>query len=805
VADKNFKVKTGLDLPQPLSAAQGGTGQSSLTNALNAMLPAQTSAANKVLSSDGTNTTWVAQNVAYQRGNTASRPASPTVGDLYFNSELNYFESYTANGWFPIAAAPGIPTGVTATNQGTSRAFNNGQMSVAFTAATNGGAPTSFILTPNPATSPTTFTSSTSPIVVTGLSSSTQYTHTVVSTSPYGTSAASSASSAVTATTVPAAPSISAVAASQSATITITPGATGGSAITSYSIVSNPATTTQTTSSTTYTFTGLTDGTAYTFTATATNANGTSAASAASSSITPISGLSVDILTIAGGGSGGRGPGGGGGAGGLVYSASQTLTNSDMFTVLVGAGSAYNSTVATDSGFFGNGLALTRAYGGGSANSNGGSGGGWEGDVTNRFSTGISGQGNNSGTSYYSGSGGYFYSSGGGGAGGVGGSSYSATGYGGVGLSTYSTWGAATSTGQNISGTYWYAGGGGSGGSNNSGSYVAPGAGGNGGGGTGGNPGTNTGTAGTAGTGGGGGGGGYAYSPNQNGNGGNGGAGVTIVRYQSATQRATGGTVTTSGGYYYHTFTSSGSFSTGYTSAKATGGFITLDSTYVYHTFFSTGTFVPSSSLTADIIKVGGGGGGCEAGGGAGGFLYHSGISLGSGITYTATIGAGGPAHSTPDTTNGSSTTLTGGALSLTTSYGGGYGSQYEAGDPAGNGGSGGGGRASSAAGSGTSGQGNNGGSGTFYNGGGGGGIGGVGGAGGGQGGAYGTAGPGTSAYSSWGLLTGTGYNSNGTCIFSQGGNSSGGPVKTGTPASGFGGSGYTSGGSGVVIIRYLK
>ena len=54
------------------------------------------------------------------------------------------------------------------------------------------------------------------------------------------------------------------------------PGATGGSAITEYSIVSSPATTTQTTSNTTYTFTGLTNGTDYTFTATAINANGSS-------------------------------------------------------------------------------------------------------------------------------------------------------------------------------------------------------------------------------------------------------------------------------------------------------------------------------------------------------------------------------------------------------------------------------------------------------------------------------------------------------------------------------------------------
>jgi hypothetical protein len=33
-----------------------------------------------------------------------------------------------------------------------------------------------------------------------------------------------------------------------------------------------------------------------------------------------------------------------------------------------------------------------------------------------------------------------------------------------------------------------------------------------------------------------------------------------IIRYISATQRGTGGTVTNSNGYWYHTFTTSGTF-----------------------------------------------------------------------------------------------------------------------------------------------------------------------------------------------------------------------------------------------------
>ena len=64
-------------------------------------------------------------------------------------------------------------------------------------------------------------------------------------------------------------------------------------------------------------------------------------------------------------------------------------------------------------------------------------------------------------------------------------------------------------------------------------------------------------------SGGGGGGGTHAYST-----GGNGGSGIVIVRY-SGSQKATGGTITSSGGFTIHTFTSSGTFTpTGRTDAR---------------------------------------------------------------------------------------------------------------------------------------------------------------------------------------------------------------------------------------------
>lgn len=59
-------------------------------------------------------------------------------------------------------------------------------------------------------------------------------------------------------------------------------------------------------------------------------------------------------------------------------------------------------------------------------------------------------------------------------------------------------------------------------------------------------------TGGTTNTGGGGGGGGQ-------GEGSQGGSGIVIIRYLGS-QKGTGGTVTSSGGYTYHSFTTSGTF-----------------------------------------------------------------------------------------------------------------------------------------------------------------------------------------------------------------------------------------------------
>ena len=264
---------------------------------------------------------------------------------------------------------------------------------------------------------------------------------------------------------------------------------------------------------------------------------------------------------------------------------------------------------------------------------------------------------------------------------------------------------------------------------------------------------------------------------------------------------------------------------------KATGGIITYDNTYYYHTFGASGTFTPQQSLTADILVVAGGGSGGQdhgGGGGAGGVLAFASQSL-SATGYTVTVGAGGAASGSRGN-NGSDSQF--GALTLVKGGGGGGSYTQDAGLTGGSGGGAGADRGSpNSGGSPTSGQGYAGGN--TSGGGNGAGGGGAGGAGGNTSSSAtpgGTGGIGLNTWSSWALVTGTGdsgyYASgggggsdnqgpSGTALGGGGrGGSSNGSVyppvagKANTGGGG-GGSGYTlngaAGGSGVVIIRYLK
>ncbi len=250
----------------------------------------------------------------------------------------------------------------------------------------------------------------------------------------------------------------------------------------------------------------------------------------------PATALSCDVLVVAGGAGASSG---GGGAGGLLAFTSQSLLNNTAYTATVGGGGAGvnmgTQGIRGNNGSNSQFAALTASVGGGGGGGlvsnvngiNGGSGGGGGASSSGGGSggTATSGQGFAGGTASMVGP--NYGSGGGGGAGGVGGNSTTlgnsdTAGAGGVGISTYSSWGSVTQTGQNVSGTFWFAGGGG-GAIYGAGGSPTPGTGGNGGGGAGGN--VAAGTSATANTGGGGGGAGGSNL------GGNGGSGVVIIRY----------------------------------------------------------------------------------------------------------------------------------------------------------------------------------------------------------------------------------------------------------------------------------
>jgi hypothetical protein len=272
----------------------------------------------------------------------------------------------------------------------------------------------------------------------------------------------------------------------------------------------------------------------------------------------------IEYLSIAGGGGGGTGgsqdSGGGGGAGGVVGGTLSGVLPGITLTIIIGAGAAgftsggQNGNPGTATTITATGYSFTTALAGGygvgeSGNRNGGSGwgsGGGAGGWSGTKGTGTAGQGYDGGAVSLAGGG---SSGGGGGAGGAG------THNGGVGTVSYNDWGQATGKGQNVGGTYYFAGGGGGAGDGRNANYGGTGGyGGGGAGGWGGAPGN-----GTANTGGGGGGGtGSSYGPQTSGAG---GSGIVIIRYQGS-QKGTGGTVTSAGGYTYHTFTGSGTYTT---------------------------------------------------------------------------------------------------------------------------------------------------------------------------------------------------------------------------------------------------
>jgi hypothetical protein len=278
-------------------------------------------------------------------------------------------------------------------------------------------------------------------------------------------------------------------------------------------------------------------------------------------------GYYADVLVVGGGGGGGGaeasngfgGGGAGGGSGGFM--AGRIFINYALqsYSIFIGGGGTGGSNESQGTGSGCNGtmgtascalglVAVGGGFGGGdetgTGGGNGGSGGGTGGDNSGPAGVGLLGQGCSGGAN------GQRNGGGGGGASTTGFQGYFANNNGGNGR----TW---------LNGTTYAGGGGGGGGAATTFQPL----GGSGGGGNGSSTnGTSasfadggTAAAGTTNTGGGGGGG--AAGRAQGGQ--NGGSGIVVIRYQGS-QKGFGGSITSSGGYTYHTFTTSGTYCSTY-------------------------------------------------------------------------------------------------------------------------------------------------------------------------------------------------------------------------------------------------
>ena len=111
-----------------IALANGGTGATTQAGAANAVLPAQTSASGKYLTSDGSNVSWASVNGGFSIGTTP--PASPSAGQAWFNSTTGtayvYYNDGNSSQWVQVIGpqGPAGPTGPQGASGATSFSIN---------------------------------------------------------------------------------------------------------------------------------------------------------------------------------------------------------------------------------------------------------------------------------------------------------------------------------------------------------------------------------------------------------------------------------------------------------------------------------------------------------------------------------------------------------------------------------------------------------------------------------------------------------------------------------------------------------
>lgn len=170
------------------------------------------------------------------RGATSARPTTPVIGDQYFDITTNVLQVYTTNGWVAAATKPDAPTNVVAVSAYVPYGGLPG-VKVTWNTATTAVPASYYVVTSNTGGFTTTTTEREATFL--GLTAGTSYTFTVAATNNYGSSSATS--NAITPVTAPQAITLGTpTATGEGLSVPVTPGATGGSAITGYTLYAQP-------------------------------------------------------------------------------------------------------------------------------------------------------------------------------------------------------------------------------------------------------------------------------------------------------------------------------------------------------------------------------------------------------------------------------------------------------------------------------------------------------------------------------------------------------------------------------------